>query len=271
MNKEFLKDNAPNLRYEIESDDPGYRLARVVTDGCHTNRPSAGDAKLHPATHCQLVVMFLESTIEIDWSVLEPVGNKACFPHENEACPYFDALVSECKRGGSPHGIITDEHHIAILYFPPNGPPFPYDELDFDVNFFILNSFVIDSPIRWTIASCVHFAANGSIKPPHRSDSCQGALRVPLLWRMASQRNPKLFSPTALIGTLTCTLYSDLRLLGISSSAGEYGLDDKHLTHKHGLSVDPFCTSTSTDLHANIISGGLRFRIHVLLKRLSTL
>ena len=44
----------PTVPYET-----GYRLARVVTDGCHTNRPSAGDARLHTATQCQLVVMFL--------------------------------------------------------------------------------------------------------------------------------------------------------------------------------------------------------------------
>ena len=105
----------------------------------------------------------------------------------------FDLLVSECNWVGSQYGILTDEHHMSILYFPPNGPPEPYHLLDLDYNYFIRNLSVADSPLCRTIAACVLFSVSaGSLKLLRRFNLCRGALHDPVCLNDSFSTEPEI-------------------------------------------------------------------------------
>ena len=107
----------------------------------------------------------------------------------------FDLLVSECNRVGSQYGILTDERHMFILYFPPDGPPDPYRllDLDYKYNYFARNLSVADSPLCQTIAACVLFSVSaGSLKPLCRFDLCRGALHDPVCLNDSFSTEPEI-------------------------------------------------------------------------------
>ncbi|ETW77206.1 hypothetical protein HETIRDRAFT_479787, partial [Heterobasidion irregulare TC 32-1] len=131
INNEFLTDEAPSLRCEIDSINLGYGMARVVSDDCPRIPPTIEDSTAS-SNKCRLIVLFIDPAIEIDWHIFEPMGKKTSLPPDNIARLFFDHLISECNRVGSPYGMLTDERHMSILYFPPDGPPDPYRLLDLD-------------------------------------------------------------------------------------------------------------------------------------------
>ena len=145
--------------------------------------------------HTLNIIGYQDPAIAIDWRVFEPMGRKTSFTPDNIACPFFDLLVSECNRVGSQYGILTDEHHMSILYFPPDGPLDPYHLLDlnYNYNYFICNLLVADSPLCWTIAACVLFSVGaGSLKLLCRFNLCRGVLRDPACSKDSFSMEPEI-------------------------------------------------------------------------------
>ncbi|ETW77208.1 hypothetical protein HETIRDRAFT_174152 [Heterobasidion irregulare TC 32-1] len=178
INNEFLVDESPTLRCEVDAGHPEYWMARIVTDEC----PSGANDDIYSSsdlvTLCHHLVIVIDPAMAIDWTTLDPKVKRISLAPDNIARPFFDVLVAECRRLGCPHGMLTDEHHTATLFFPPLGyidkmPPNP------NSNFFILQSSVIDIPIRWTLASSVCFAIGQYIKPSRLDELCLGALGNP--------------------------------------------------------------------------------------------